>query len=77
MKYHLIVATNSTTTAYTFEDKASALEKYHSELSYGYNQHFPYILCHLIDEDGKLVKSEVYRYVAPIEPIEPVEVTQE
>ena len=39
MKYHLTIATNTATTAYTFEDKASALEKYHSELSYAYNQH--------------------------------------
>lgn len=73
MKFHLTIATNTATTAYTFEDKASALERYHSELSYGYNQKMPYILCHLIDEDGKLVKSEIYRYVAPIEPIPEVE----
>lgn len=65
MKFHLTIATNTATTAYTFEDKASALERYHSELSYGYNQKMPYILCHLIDEDGKLVKSEFNKYVAP------------
>lgn len=32
-----------------------------------------YILCHLIDEYGKLVKSEIYRYVALIELIPEVE----
>ena len=70
--YHLLIATNTATVAYSFEDKASALEKYHSELSYAYNQHLS-ILAHLTDGDGKLVKNEKYEYVAP-EPEEgPVE----
>lgn len=64
MKYHLTIATSTATVAYTFEDKASALEKYHSELSYAYNQHLT-ILAHLVDGDGKLIKNEKYEYVTP------------
>ena len=76
MKYHLTIATNTATVAYSFEDKASALERYHSELAYAYNQHLS-ILAHLTDGDGKLIKNEKYEYVAPVpepeEETEPVE----
>ena len=74
--YILTITTASATISYKFEDKASALEKYHSELAYAYNQHLS-ILAHLTDGDGKLIKNEKYEYVAPVpepeEETEPVE----
>ena len=61
--FYTIILTD-TQAIFGYETKAQAIEKFHTELAYAYNQGTS-CTCLVIDKQGAVYKSE--QYVAPME----------
>lgn len=47
------------TTNFAYTSRRSALEKYHSECAYAYNQNMHYALIDVRDEKGAVIRMEI------------------
>ena len=61
--FYTIIITD-TQAIYAYPTLTAAKERFHSELSYAYNQHFD-CTCMVIDKDGAVYKSEMTDPVTP------------
>ena len=62
--FYCIIMKSDSQAIFAYSTKAAALEKFHAELSYAYNQAIS-TTCVVMDNNGAVYKSE--QYVAPME----------
>lgn len=54
-------AGETASTTFTFNTKRQAMEKFYYEMYYACNQNLPYVLVTLMDENGAIHKTDIFK----------------